>query len=203
MLASSGQKVRPWWPHRAVGDAALMVVALALVVLAAVVARGTAAGGESWKSLLVSVDRAIDAKDISRAVRTWRDAYGAALGRREWEPMLAVGHAALRIGRASGAMVGFDAKARQCYLTALFRARRQGSSDGALLAAEAFADLGDLEVANQALRVAEELAHRAGDDRQALARVAAIRARIRARSSQTQGMVDPFPLLFADEMTGP
>jgi hypothetical protein len=167
------------------------------------VATAAATSGKEWKSHLAAVDRAVAAKDVSGAIRAWRDAYGAALGSRRWEPMFAVGQAALRIGQAAGARAGFDDKASQCYLTALFRARQQNSTDGALLIAEAFADLGDLEVANRAARMAERLAQRARDDRQAPERVAALRHRLDGRSSMVGRGLDPFPVLFPDEMTGP
>jgi hypothetical protein len=57
----------------------------------------------------------------------------------------------------------FATKARQAYLTALFRARDEGSMDGVLRAAWAFADLGDREVVDGALRIADRLAATAGD----------------------------------------
>jgi hypothetical protein len=119
--------------------------------------RTATAGGEGWPAHLAAVDRALESADIAEAVRAWRDGYGQALGSRRWEPMFAIGHAALRIGRAAGTRKGYDEKARQCYLMALFRARQQRSAEGASLVAEAFADLGDVEVASRAARVAERL----------------------------------------------
>ena len=113
--------------------------------------------GEEWKSHVASVDRAIDEDDVAQAVSAWREAYGAALGSRRWQAMLAVGLASLRIGRATGTLEGYRDEARQCYLTALFRARHQKSAEGALRVADAFAELGDVEVASRAARVAETL----------------------------------------------
>jgi len=113
--------------------------------------------GEEWKSHVWSVDRAIDEDDVAQAARAWREAYGAALGSRRWQAMLEVGLASLRIGRATGTLEGHRDKARQCYLTALFRARHQKSAEGASRVADAFAELGDVEVASRATRVAETL----------------------------------------------
>jgi hypothetical protein len=49
-------------------------------------------------------------------------------------------------------------RARDLYLSALFRARDAGSLDGVLRLAAAFDSLGDREVALQALRMARRLA---------------------------------------------
>ena len=68
---------------------------------------------------LASLDRALGANDIDTATRAWRDAYGAALGSRRWEPMFAVGVAALRIGRAAGAPRSYDLGDREVALRAL------------------------------------------------------------------------------------
>jgi hypothetical protein len=57
-------------------------------------------------------------------------------------------------------------------MSALCRARRDGSFDGVLRVAEAFAALGDHEVVDQCLRIAERLAR---DDRDLRGRVQAFR----------------------------
>jgi len=113
-----------------------------------------AGDAEAWVPYVASVDRALDARDIGRASRQWRDAYGVALRSQRCEAMLAAGEAALRIRRASSAMGGFDAEARQCFLIALFRARAERSVDGVMRAAEAFRQLGDTAVVEGALRMA-------------------------------------------------
>jgi hypothetical protein len=103
---------------------------------------------------LAALDAAIARGDVSRAVFEWRLAYGAALGSRRWEAMLAVGDAATRIdalaGRRDGAPTGFRAEARQAYLRALFDARAARSPEGMHRAADAFAALGDAEMAARA-----------------------------------------------------
>jgi hypothetical protein len=116
--------------------------------------------GEEWRSHVAVVDRAIDEDDVPQALRAWGDAYGAAVGSRRWQAMLTVGQASLRIGRAAGTLRGYEDKARHCYLAALFRARQQQSTEGAFRVAEAFADLGDVEVASRATHVAETLVRR-------------------------------------------
>ena len=149
-------------------DGSLVIVVAILAVITVAVGtrrapdvpspRTAGAGIEEWESSLALVDRAVAANDIGLASRLWRHAYGAALESGRWKPMLATGQAALRIGRAGRTMGGFDAQARQCYLTALFRARDQQSIDGMLLVAEAFAQLGDIEAARGAVRMADRLA---------------------------------------------
>jgi hypothetical protein len=111
-----------------------------------------------WAIQVAAVDQALASHDISGAVRAWHDAYGAALASREWEPMVAVGDAFVRIGEAARARRGAAPNARQAYLVALLRTRRDGSADGALRVAAAFAALGDRAVAAQCTRVARRIA---------------------------------------------
>jgi hypothetical protein len=111
----------------------------------------------AWEDHLRIVDQALQEGSISAAVRAWHDAYGAALGSGGWEGMIAVGDAVIGIGTASGLPNGPHAKAREAYLTALTRARRDRSVDGVLRTAEAFAALGDRAVVLQCLRAAEDL----------------------------------------------
>lgn len=109
---------------------------------------------------LRQVDAALGEGDVPGALRAWHLAYQGALGSRQWSPMIATGDAWLRIGAAGG---GDDPRprARRQYLRALFRAREQGSLDGVLQAAAAFASLGDREVVEQCLRIAERVGGRA------------------------------------------
>ena len=99
---------------------------------------------------------------IDASVRAWHDAYGAALDSRSWDSMIAVGDAFMKIGRAAGTPWGARMNAREAYLTALIRARRDRSVDGALRSAEAFAGLGDRAIVEQSLYIAAQLA--AGDE---------------------------------------
>ena len=95
------------------------------------------------------------------AIRVLYDAYGAALESRSWESMIAVGDAFMVIGRAPGNGAGARMNARQAYLSALIRARRSRSVDGALHTAIAFQEIDDRDVVEQCLYVAALLA--AGD----------------------------------------
>lgn len=143
----------------------------------------------SWKAHLARVDNALAANKMSAAVLAWRDAYGAARGGLGWEGMLAVGDAALRIGDATGDRRGFEPRARQSYLAALFRARQEGSLDGVMRTTEAFARLGDRAVAERGLGIADALA---GLNLEAQARVRALAARV-THGSHASGALDVEP----------
>jgi hypothetical protein len=103
---------------------------------------------------LAELDEALLRKDVSRAIHDWESAYGLALGVRRSEAMLRIGDAALRIDGLMSKSVGhpgrFRAAARQAYLSALFRARSERSQEGIERAAQAFAAIGDTEMATRA-----------------------------------------------------
>ena len=115
-----------------------------------------------WRAHLDVVEEELEHGRVDAAVRVWRDAYGAALESGNWESMIAVGDAFMAIGRASGTVRGARMNARDAYLTAVLRARRDRSVDGALRSAQAFWEIDDHAVAEQCLRIAAQLA--AGDD---------------------------------------
>ena len=119
--------------------------------------RGTGAEGPPWIPHIQTLDEALAQKNVSAAEQAWHRAYSAALGSRTWGGMIAVGDATLRIGEVAGLRGPSQAKARGLYLSALFRARSQGSVEGVLRTAEAFDALGDREVVAQCLTVAEGL----------------------------------------------
>jgi hypothetical protein len=136
--------------------------------LESVVPAGRSRDNTVWRAYLDLVGKELEQGHIDGAVRVWHDAYGAALESGSWESMIAVGDAFMNIGRASGTPGGARMNAREAYLTALIRARRDHSVDGALRSAEAFRQLGDRSVVEQSLHVAGQLA--AGDE-QAQAKV--------------------------------
>lgn len=146
-----------------------MAIATALLLLAgqpALAGHTHSVSGDPttpWAVHVQVMDDALKTKSISAAARAWREAYGSALGSRDWQGMIEVGEASLRIGQVAGTRQAAEAKARDAYLTALFRARQQGSLAGVLRAAEAFAALGDREVVEQSLRIADSLAARDPD----------------------------------------
>ena len=115
-----------------------------------------------WTAHLRVVETELARGHVDVAVRVWHDAYGAALESRRWESMIAVGDAFMRIGHAAGTPGGARMNARDAYLTALIRARRNRSVDGALRSADAFRGLGDRAIVEQCLYIAAQLA--AGDD---------------------------------------
>jgi hypothetical protein len=116
--------------------------------------KGLARARPSWQTHLERFDAAL-AVDRSKAARAWQDAWGAALATRQWEPLIAVGDAALRDRESAAALHGPRAAARQAYMAALFRARAKGSQEGMQRAAAAFAVLGDVDAAEGARRMAE------------------------------------------------
>jgi hypothetical protein len=80
-----------------------------------------------------------------------------------------------RLGARAG-LADATARARDCYMTALLRARAERSTDGSLKAAEAFLSLGDEAMVQRGLHIVEELAQRDVDPR-ARERVAMLAAR--------------------------
>jgi hypothetical protein len=110
-----------------------------------------------WTEYLQVVDDALKTGEVSAAINTWHLVYAAALEDQGWEGLIAVGDARLRIERAARSHQHGQAQARQIYLTALARAQRLGSVEGAVRAAAAFAALGDREVAAQAVHIAASL----------------------------------------------
>ncbi len=96
--------------------------------LESVVPAGRAPDDGLWRPYLDVVEKELEHGHVDVAVRAWQDAYGAALASRSWESMIAVGDAFTVIGRASGTPRGARMNAREAYLTALMRARRDGNS---------------------------------------------------------------------------
>lgn len=116
-----------------------------------------------WTEYIRAMDQALAETNATAAVRAWRNAYAAALGMPGWRGLVEVAAASLRIGTIPGFGKASEARARETYWTALFRARQQGSLNGVLDAAEAFGALGDRTMVEQCIRVAESLAALNGD----------------------------------------
>ena len=119
----------------------------------------------AWKARLQRVDDALARNDLAGAEMLWCEAYAAALKSRHWEGLVAVGDAYRRLGARAGFHKTSDAKARETYLAALFRARSQESLEGVLRAAQGFADLGGHDIVEQCIRVARGVAARSRDPR--------------------------------------
>jgi hypothetical protein len=118
----------------------------------------------TWDLYLANVRAAVAQQDVPGAVRAWHDAYAVAEASRSWDGLFDLGDEVLKIGALAGIAKAAEPKARRLYLAAFLRARRDGSLDGALRAAEAFAALGDRVVLEQAVRLVAELAEREGPD---------------------------------------
>jgi hypothetical protein len=143
------------------------IVALSLLLTAGVTTpqperrvTSQAPSAEPWRQRLDAVDAAIARRDVTAAVSAWREAYSLAVATRRWEVMAEVGDTAVRMhgqpGFATAHPGGFRTEARHAYLSALFRARETGSTEGVLRVAEAFAALGDREMAEYARAMAKE-----------------------------------------------
>ena len=118
------------------------------------------AGKQRWLELVKKVDAAVVSGEASAMLRAWQAASVAALLDSDWSSMVAVGDAAVRIGRVTGLRFAFGAKARQSYQVALYRAHRTGAVDGVFAAAEGFAELGDTETVDQCLVIVTRLLER-------------------------------------------
>jgi hypothetical protein len=117
----------------------------------------------AWQGHLLKVEQAMAAGSFAAAELLWREAYAAALKSRHWEGVVAAGDTYRALGARAGFRGAAVAKARQAYLTALFRARSEGSLAGVLITAERYAELGDREVVEQCIRVARKVAAQSRD----------------------------------------
>jgi len=131
---------------------------------------------------IAAIGTAVQRGDLEAARAAWRDAFQALRPTQDWQGMAVLGDTALWIAGVSGARDPWEADARRAYLGAMFRARSEESLDGVLRATEAFATLGDRDVAQEGLRVAELVASRAGTA-EARDRVLAYRARLEGRDA--------------------
>ena len=117
----------------------------------------------AWQARLLKVEQAMARGDFAAAENLWREAYAAALRSRHWEGVIAAGDTYRALGARAGFREASVAKARQAYLSALFRARSEGSLAGVLITAERFAELGDRDVVEQCIRVARKVAAQSRD----------------------------------------
>ena len=117
----------------------------------------------AWQAHLLKVEQAMARGDFAEAETLWREAYAAALKSRHWEGVIATGDTYRALGARAGFRAASVSKARQAYLTALFRARSEGSLAGVLITAERFAELGDREVVERCISVARKVAAQSRD----------------------------------------
>ena len=163
--ASESSSARVWIGLAGLAAMALVsVIALspAPVAIAPGDDRAPAAAQRSWQEHVGLVDEAVARGDVSTAVRRWHDAYGVALMSRRPEALVAAGEAFVRVSTAAGTPGGGKPNARLAYLAALRLAERQQSVEGVRGVAQAFRALGDREVAEYCVRIADALAARQG-----------------------------------------
>jgi hypothetical protein len=161
---------QPWpvWPGHHLAIAALVALAAAewtrvpasqpVPTPVAREAAGESPGRMEPGVSLALVDQALDRRDLKAALGAWHVAHEAALRAEGWEALIDVGDAWLRIGDLGGDDAAPYGRAREVYLAAMFRARRQGSLEGVLRVAEIFGALGDEDLATQCARIAERMA---------------------------------------------
>jgi hypothetical protein len=143
------------------GVVLLTLLVLALIAVEVLVADAPGAiAARSWTPPLARADEALLDGDLAAALAWWREARLTAIRSGQWEGLIEVGDASLRLGEAGGFRRDAESQARQAYLGALLRAQRQRSLEGVLRAATAFGELGDRDVTVQALRIAERQAGR-------------------------------------------
>jgi hypothetical protein len=161
----------------AVLAAIALVLMVATVVVEAMAVKATAAAESPWYVHTAQADAALEAGQLTAAMQHSQEAYAAAVASRRSEGMVEVGNLYRRLaarGRLGEAAVD---RARHCYLTALLRARGEGSIDGIVRATEAFLELRDDAMVAQGLKFAREVASRDADPR-AHERVAMLAARV-------------------------
>lgn len=119
---------------------------------------------DSWRQHLAEMDDAIATGQAAVAVRAWHRAHAAVIDQPGWQPIVRVAEAARRIGAIPGFARAAEARARETYWIALFRAHREGSLAGVMETAEGFGVLGDRNMVEQCIRIAEGLATRPGQE---------------------------------------
>lgn len=159
-----------------------VVIAGAMLLTLGACARGRDAArvDSTWIVHLRRMEQALTKGDVRGATREWSAAYPLALQSGRWDRMVELGDAYLRFAQTPGERKLVELQAGDLYLAALMRAHRQGSLDGVLRTAAAFARLGDRERVAQALHLAGALAtrDRHGDE---LLRVRAFREELAVR----------------------
>jgi hypothetical protein len=164
---------------RAVVVLAVVIAGLAaLETVAGARVRSADARDPEPRAALAAMDEALAHQDLPAAAQAWRQARQLALRSRGWRAPLETAEAELRLAAATDRLRESKATARELLLVALFRARAERATDGALRVAEGFARLGDRDAAQLALRLAENVAARNGDS--------ADHARVRVVSERIQ-----------------
>jgi hypothetical protein len=133
------------------------VVAATVLLAHASPVRTGEPGDTPWMPQIRELDDALGRWDVAAAVEAWHGARRTAIASRRWEALLDTGDATLWLTEVPAWQPTATARARELYLAAFFRAREEGSVRGMQRSADAFARLGDTQVAEQCLRAAREL----------------------------------------------
>lgn len=163
-----------------------ILAAIAVVMMSATMAveglavKATAAADSPWYVHTAQANAALEAGRLTAAMQHLQEAYAAAVASRRSDGLVEVGNLYRRLGAHGRPGETAVVRARQCFLTALLRARGEGSIDGVLRATEAFLDLNDDAMVSQGLKFAREMATRDPDPR-ARERIGLLEARV-ARS---------------------
>src|SRR5262249_55940974 len=132
MEQAMNQKFRDTW-FATVLFAAVAMLALTIAIVSAVdVLASDGASGTPAYVHYQRAEEALAAGDVVLAVRHWREGHAAAMASRRWEGLVEAGDLYRRIGARGGFHTDAVARARDCYLTALLRARGERSLDGVL-----------------------------------------------------------------------
>jgi hypothetical protein len=136
------------------------VLVVGLLTVGAIAGSGCGArSGDSetafWSEYIRVMDEALTRGDFYAADAARQNAYLAALRSQRWDAMAAVGDASVRVAEEFPRVRDtLRPEVRRIYGLALSRALQQGSLEGVLRVSEAFADLGDRDMAREGLTVA-------------------------------------------------
>jgi hypothetical protein len=136
----------------------LSLVTAVVVVIVSLTGQGHEAPAEphpvwQWRTELSHVEQELAAERVGPAIRAWERARAAARASRQWQGLLAVGDAYLRIGDAVDFRQAFVGTARATYLEALDQALAAASADGELGISAALEALDDRSSAPPRLAV--------------------------------------------------
>jgi len=143
-----------------------------------------------WVGPIRAMDEALAKGNLRAALAAREDARLAAVASPRWEGMAVLGDATLRLAQSAGLRPAMEPAVRRAYLAALFRARRQASLDGVVRIAEAFAALGDRDMARQGVVIAAALAATSREPH-ALERVRGLQQRLSAAMPLVGGVSAP------------
>jgi hypothetical protein len=143
--------------------AGLLFTWLVTGVTVATAQTGTPAPRAGWREPLSRAEMALANGEMRQAEQAWEDARRAAIRSRLPHALLEVGVAYLSIGEATRDRQTAIAGARQLFLLSLFRARARRDADGIAAAGQAFASLGDCDVAERVHAVVLTMATKRGD----------------------------------------